>query len=755
MFATFKGVTTASTFGSEANPNVAKRKRTTVNRACDRCRLNRIKCDVDRPCRNCSSAGRQCSNDGSREVLNLPEANREIERLRAQVANLETRVRENAIQAASMPLSPPSSEATPGASGRQERKRSNQNGAWISDPNSPQDHYFGPLSSAYFVRRMQNWTSKTFLPGSVPDLLQLNTASTVCAMPANLISKKIALLQHSTGSGERHTGHNLSRHQEECFVNLFLQTNYLLTPIIDESEFRSYHASLWTATSPDMEGSRLPSPLVDIIVALGMQYGDRLTVAMGEASNNDDANIAGHWLYQRCEILLSQEREYPTISTIQCQIYCTVYLVTASLMTMANATLASTIRMAHLLGLHLTPPDLSPNRRNLLSRIWWDLVFLDSKFSMRIGQPFMIDPSDVAFGLPTRDEDILSIGPTSVFIYEDVNLLTFHTMSVKLILAARHVYEGLNEKYLEVQANNGGKDIYDNPSFLEECARSIPPAMKVFRNWTLEVPHALRIQRKGSAEPFSAIRDPLDFDHSAPIWLQRQRLLLELLYHNLIMSLHRLFIRFYPGTSFLTPVACALSNSCINHAAVIIDIVSQVLTETDLLNSWHQVYHYVWDAALSSIAFALAHPVCPFTPTARRAINTSITCFDKFAAQNLAAAKPAVEVARSFNSVLDMLDVNLRGSVKSPAGPRTSSSAHPTPISTQLTFVTTPQPPGDSGAPTPSRQQSMGLSDVFSPGMLASDAPSSDFPWDMFSVFDDETYLRDAGSGGMENVWPD
>ncbi|KAF2812993.1 uncharacterized protein BDZ99DRAFT_460316 [Mytilinidion resinicola] len=751
MFATFKGVTTASTFSNEGTPKGAKRKRTAVDRACDRCRLNRIKCDIDRPCRNCQSAGRQCSNDGSREVLNLPEANREIEKLRAQVAELEARVRENAIQAASMPLSPPSSEATPVASGKRERKRSNQKGAWISDPNSHQDHYFGPLSSPYFVHRMQNWMNKTFLQGGVPDLLQLNSASSTCAMPADLLLQKTILLQHSTGSEERHVGHNLSRLQEECFVNLFLQSNYLLTPVIDEPDFRSYHASLWTAASPDSEGSRLPSPLVDIIVALGMQYGDHLTVPVGEVSDSDaDSSIGGYWLYRRCELLLSQEREYPSIPTIQCQIYCVVYLINASLMNMANTTLATTIRMAHSLGLHLPPPDVSPNRRNLLKRIWWNLVFVDSKFSMRIGEPFMVDPSDVALSLPTKDEDKAAIGETSVFTYEDVNLFTYSTISVKLILAARHVYEGLHEKYLEVLENNDGKDIYDNPSFLEECARSIPPAMKALKDWTLEVSDALKIQRKGSAEPFSTIRDPLDIDHSAPIWLQRQRLLLELLYHNLVMSLLRPFIRFHPGTSFLTPVACALSNSCINHAAVTIDIVSQVLTETDILNSWHQVYHYTWDAALSSIGFALAHPVCPFTPTARRTINTSITCFDKFAAQNLAAAKRVAEVVRSFNSMLDTRAINLRGT-----GPRTSLSAQPTPLSPRFASSTSLQQPGNPAAQAPLRPQSVGLSDiVFSPGILASDAPSSDFPWDMFSVFDEETYLRDAGSGGMENVWP-
>jgi hypothetical protein len=514
-----------------------------------------------------------------------------------------------------------------------------------------------------------------------------------------------------------------------------------------------YHDSLW------VENPRLASPIVDILVALGMQYGNHLTASSGEDLKDceDDSSIAGYWLFGRCEMLLSQEREFPSLLTVQCHIFCTIYLMNAFLINRANSTLAVAIRTAHRLGLHRTPPnDSPPNRINLLRRTWFHLVFLDSKMSMRLGQPFMIDPSDVAFSLPSVDEDATVAGNTNTLTYEGISFFTFHTLSVKLILTARRVYEALNRKYLEVMGQNSGKDIYDNPSLVEECARSIPQSMKGLKTWALEVPEALQNRRKGSAEPFSTTRGPLDIDHSAPIWLQRQRLLLELLYHNLVMTLHRPFIRFYPGTSFLTPVAAALSNSCINHAAISIDIVDQVQTESDILNSWYQVFYYTWDAALSSIGFALAHPICPFTPTARRSMHTAIVCFNAFDAQSVAAAKSAAESTRSFNSILDKLATNLRGSAR----PLADSSSDLTPrIETPRDLL-----PSSTGSPPskfPASQTLFGLQsiegmDVFSMNTTAPDILSSpDASSDMFNLFDDMSWLGDTGMVEMPNIWPD
>lgn len=49
-------------------------KRSQVSRACDWCRVHRIKCDSNHPCRNCQIRGGKCSNEGTNEVRTLPHA---------------------------------------------------------------------------------------------------------------------------------------------------------------------------------------------------------------------------------------------------------------------------------------------------------------------------------------------------------------------------------------------------------------------------------------------------------------------------------------------------------------------------------------------------------------------------------------------------------------------------------------------------------------------------------------------------------
>ena len=53
-------------------------KRNQVARACDSCRINRIKCDEYQPCNACRSRGEQCSNTGKFGLLTSPTATKQV-----------------------------------------------------------------------------------------------------------------------------------------------------------------------------------------------------------------------------------------------------------------------------------------------------------------------------------------------------------------------------------------------------------------------------------------------------------------------------------------------------------------------------------------------------------------------------------------------------------------------------------------------------------------------------------------------------
>lgn len=61
-------------------------KRNQVARACDWCRLNRVRCDKNQPCFNCQSRGGTCCKNGIREVQSLPDATKCVPKL--QVRNV-------------------------------------------------------------------------------------------------------------------------------------------------------------------------------------------------------------------------------------------------------------------------------------------------------------------------------------------------------------------------------------------------------------------------------------------------------------------------------------------------------------------------------------------------------------------------------------------------------------------------------------------------------------------------------------------
>lgn len=74
MFTTFVGISPSESSQKGANVPATRAKRSQVHRACDWCRLNRVKCDSSRPCYNCKQIDRRCSNDGMNEFKSLASA---------------------------------------------------------------------------------------------------------------------------------------------------------------------------------------------------------------------------------------------------------------------------------------------------------------------------------------------------------------------------------------------------------------------------------------------------------------------------------------------------------------------------------------------------------------------------------------------------------------------------------------------------------------------------------------------------------
>ena len=173
--------------------------------------------------------------------------------------------------------------------------------------------------------------------------------------------------------------------------------------------------------------------------------------------------------------------------------------------------------------------------------------------------------------------------------------------------------------------------------------------------WVENVQDALKTRRRNCGRSLSTDCSKLDIDHSAPEWVQRQRLLLELLYHNLCVNLYRPFICFRvspstkpPCTSNCTPQTEMCVMKCANHAMALTYMIREVLTSTDILAGWHEAFQWQWNCAVSLAGFALVYPK---SLSARGAVAASIQVLDGFG-HSVAAAVNAANVMRSLEGAL-------------------------------------------------------------------------------------------------------
>jgi hypothetical protein len=581
----------------------------------------------------------------------LPRAYREIERLRQRVQELELE-KEREVEKPVHQLHTPASlspympdDQDPGK-GELDPERTRPKRFWegihISTTRSPQKSWYGSSSLFYFIGRINTFLTCAFQQTHSADRMLPNSARNLLDGPTTVSAEDQAGQIAAPTDDPISAGEYLTPTQEEYFLGLFWQSYHTSCPILDELEFKEHYRSLW----PTSDEKRKSSALVDIVIAVCMQYGMArlpgvgrgLSAASRANVSNTDATIAGRWHYRRCQTLLSTELESPTISTLQCHILCSIYLCCGSFQNMADSACGLAVRTAYMLGLHLEPPQSMPRReKEIRKRLWWTLYVLETKMSMKLGRPFLLHDSSTTCSLPADDREIAMLSGSSFApLGENVTWLTWNLHNTELILAARTAYTTFYDKAPDTFNAYNGQPITER---LEE--------------WLKGVPGALKTQRQNDGVPFSTDRSALKIEQFAPLWLQRQRLLLELMYHNLCTNLYRPSISFAPATA-QTPLADRMAMKCAAHAMALTHMMHQVLTSTSILAGWHEAFQWQWNAAMALVGFVLAHPHSASTRAARSTIDLSVAVFDLFG-NSFAVAAGAANIMSPLCAKVDLL----------------------------------------------------------------------------------------------------
>ncbi|KAH7054334.1 fungal-specific transcription factor domain-containing protein [Macrophomina phaseolina] len=638
MFTTFYGTSPRATGQKGAAP-AKSHKRSQVRRACDWCKLMRIKCDSRRPCHNCQQAGRECATNGENQFRSIVAAVKEIERLRAQVREFESSRKQE-------PKSP---------SALDQSRRDSLSDAYVDRPSASRNGVrldsilYGVASLPFFLTRMRHFLLQADRP---PPQLDISTCTGGAQTP---------LLHHRDCLGADF----LPRAQEEHFLDLFWQTHYFSFPILSEGQFRREYQALWADAAPG--APRKPSPLVDIVLALCIQLGAFLIhhAADPAVGSSPEAglppSLSGFQYYSRCQEAIDQTIESPSITTVQCNIFSVVYLYEAGLLNRAQVVSGKAIMTAMILGLPNEPLGSEPEtQKEVARRTWWSLYILDAKLCMEVGRPPVIGPSHSTCQLPSDSAEIAqSLGPHYMFDDTCLTWLGFQTQTLRLLNAVRAAQSAFYAKYDSIVGANGYQDFGSNGPAREESARVVAEQMKELHAWARQVPDGYLVPRR-DGQPYSTDRSPLDLSTDIPIHCQRQRLLLELQYHQYCVSLYQPFICFgSTATGRSTPLSDSKAVAGLNHAMTLTGMVHQALTSSEVLNGVYHVFRWQKNALFTMLGFAYTFPVSHSTAAARKAIDTAIAVVDMYR-DILPEAGPVAAIARTLADDVNAVTAGFR-----------------------------------------------------------------------------------------------
>ena len=413
----------------------------------------------------------------------------------------------------------------------------------------------------------------------------------------------------------------LSKNQSAYFMRLFWDAYHPIIPILELAEFDSLYECL--KLSESAESPPITSPVADILIALGMQYAQNaglmsrtLQSRLEEANSlrpRADPSWPGGGHFRRCREHLLFEAE-PTLNTIHCQALIALYLIHGNYLQNAYSTLGAAIRDAFHLDLHRDPgPQLTLEEQSSRKKIWWFLFVLDVRCSFQLDKPTAIPTSSISVSLPDEHGDIAYNSSSHA---QDRRMATY---SISLIKLAMTVVE-IRQKTLSYSSFGPHQGVED-VSTLERGAEAFIDAISTLRSWRDDLPSHLcgHHNTNESFAPTDLAWPPPDSTSmlmglDVPVWMQRQRILLQLQYHDVHNLSRRAFICFPRALKTSTlkqPHTDEHARRALQHSISIVVLLHSHLSRSDMLLGWSEVslqqLHFLLGVLVAYSLVARAH----------------------------------------------------------------------------------------------------------------------------------------------------
>ncbi|KAH9906355.1 fungal-specific transcription factor [Xylariomycetidae sp. FL2044] len=392
----------------------------------------------------------------------------------------------------------------------------------------------------------------------------------------------------------------LNRDKQAYFVRLFWTSLGPLFPIMANPEFEALFTANWTEM---FDRDTIEGAMVNGMTALGIQCGQSAGVGGRILGADSDTDRRGSLKYYRCcRDRLRAESHRVNVTSIRCYILLALYELQANRVESAYYIAGLGVRRAHMSRLHLAPPAhvTEPEAQGRV-RTWWLLYWIDLHCSMQLDRPAAVHRSSITCPatfspIQRQDHDFTTYS----------NALSKLTDSIAESLGALPTIQSVVEG--------------DLSSRHEESAERLFYTMRSLAAFLSSLPRELLNPRESAGSGYSTPtegRENSGLHHvpdylqpggasvalvlGVPDWLQRQRILLELQYHNACVLLQRPFILWQqaPGgspTSATLPRTKYHADYAVQHANSIITILYSIYCKSDILDGLTMVFQYLWNA---------------------------------------------------------------------------------------------------------------------------------------------------------------
>lgn len=532
------------------------------------------------------------------------------------------------------------------------------------------------LSIDYTCRNQAAWTSAATVTdvfttrGSVPDKdFTTNTKATSSqfhAMTSHLFPQHPHDVLPSGHCDQ--IMHMLSNEERGYYLRVFRDACHPFMPILNARDFDELvDGSSITGldTSPSTEA------IADIVIALSMQHvhatgltGRVLGIhrsTQGQQAPSEGTTWPGFEYFDRCRNSMRIAMNC-SLQNLQCHTFMITYLLKGNAYQEAYNLIGITVRKAFIARLHQAPSkDLNEMDRIAHIQLWWILYTLDIQCSSQLEMPTAIQKSIVRCPAPTEEALIHYLSsPGDQDQHISSALYSIHLKDLAIIMAdfRSHMdFTGCDD--------NDSNDVVDKALNL----RSIFQKLGL---WRERIPVGLRLCRLGEGRVDEELL-AFQRDLVLPAWLQRQKIFLELSYHNACILIRRLCSHLKNARSpnpadldiamdgLETPIELHMKEA-VHHATMIVNLVHTVGSMSDVLYGWHEVIQTLWNATTTLIAYISSDSSREDMPQVLDVVTRARACFEIFPS----GYSIALLTKRTVQAMVDDLQVAIAGQLFGP-----------------------------------------------------------------------------------------